>query len=99
MRAYCFIVLAIGALGAAHAFAADSSPCLFFDLDQDTKVDRTDFDLYQSCITGPALGPVSEPCEPLDVDVDGDIDQADFAAFQACIGRTAVAVLPVISIS
>ena len=55
------------------------------DLDGDCDVDDDDFDLFQACSTGPALGPVATGCIDRDFDEDDDVDQSDFAVFQRCL--------------
>ncbi|MCK4660959.1 MAG: hypothetical protein KAV82_15670 [Phycisphaerae bacterium] len=52
------------------------------DLDNDGDVDLTDLLMFESCLSGPAVG-LTEDCLCVDADHDGDVDLADFAAFQA----------------
>lgn len=53
------------------------------DLDKDHDVDLADFDLFQPCVSGPAMPPTSE-CLDRDFDGDGDADQEDFGILQRC---------------
>lgn len=62
----------------------DITPPTSADMDGDDDVDLDDFGVFQTCITGPNLGPVQEGCESVDFDHDNDIDQSDFGAFQQC---------------
>jgi len=73
------------------------------DLDEDGDVDRDDFNIFQACVSGPAipydpqaLPPDCPPADPqgkiaADFDRDGVVDMNDFARFQRCytIGGTA----------
>lgn len=62
------------------------------DLDEDNDVDSDDFGLFQSCQTGPVLGPpASGPCLAADFDGDDDIDISDFGLFQRCLSGPNVA--------
>ena len=54
------------------------------DLDCDGDVDMDDFGVFQSCSTGPALGPPDPGCHRADFDNDEDVDHSDFARFQVC---------------
>jgi hypothetical protein len=47
-------------------------------------VDAADLELFQACITGPAVGPPTPTCVVVDFDGDGDVDQDDFGVFQRC---------------
>lgn len=56
------------------------------DLNGDTHIDLTDFDLWRACFTGPSI-PLVDPneiCSNSDIDGDNDVDQADFGLFQRC---------------
>ncbi len=73
---------------------------LLGDFNNDGQVDNQDFDMFQTCATGPnvpydlfALPPECElPDDGAflsgDFDIDNDIDQADFAVFQDAYGAT-----------
>lgn len=52
------------------------------DFDQDGDVDANDGAVFESCATGPAIGPPSPGCERADWDGDGDVDQADYGPLQ-----------------
>ncbi|UCD29438.1 MAG: hypothetical protein JSV03_02850, partial [Planctomycetota bacterium] len=54
------------------------------DFDGDNDVDPDDFNRFQSCATGPCLGPPSTGCYDADFDGDNDVDQSDFGMFQLC---------------
>ncbi|MGQ9651806.1 MAG: hypothetical protein ACUVXJ_17010 [Phycisphaerae bacterium] len=54
------------------------------DFDCDTDVDADDLAFFESCATGPALGPPAPGCERADIDYDGDVDQSDFGILQRC---------------
>lgn len=54
------------------------------DFDCDTDVDADDLAFFESCVTGPALGPPAPGCERTDLDQDGDVDQSDFGIVQRC---------------
>lgn len=64
------------------------------DFDCDTDVDVDDMAFFESCATGPGLGPPAAGCERTDLDQDGDIDQADFAVVQRCYSGPDVAADP-----
>ena len=53
------------------------------DFDGDNDVDQDDFELFETCASGPAVG-LAPGCEGKDLDRDGDIDQDDFGRFQRC---------------
>jgi len=53
------------------------------DFDRDNDVDQHDFEVFQACVSGPAI-PLSTGCESADLDHDGDVDQSDFGIFQRC---------------
>lgn len=53
------------------------------DLDWDCDVDQADYQLFESCASGPNVA-LSEGCESRDFDSDGDVDQSDFGIFQRC---------------
>ena len=55
------------------------------DLDRDGDVDAADFEVFESCATGPALGPPATCCQAADLDHDGDVDTDDFGRFQRCL--------------
>ena len=51
------------------------------DFDGDGDVDRQDVDLFEPCVSGPAIPCVPE-CRDKDLDADGDVDQLDFGVIQ-----------------
>lgn len=53
------------------------------DYDGDGDVDLLDFDLFDACVSGPAV-PYAQGCSGKDFDSDGDVDQDDFGTFQRC---------------
>ena len=58
-----------------------------FDINDDQRVDSQDFDVFLSCLTGPAIplaADAPQVCKCMDRDGDNDVDQADFGAFQRC---------------
>lgn len=61
------------------------------DLDRDGDVDRGDYDLFESCVSGPGVAP-DTGCANRDLDSDGDVDQADFGLLQRCLSGTDVPV-------
>lgn len=63
---------------------SDVAPRLGPDLDCDSDVDQDDITIFQSCETGPALGPIAPGCERADLDQDNDIDSDDFGVVQRC---------------
>ncbi len=66
----------------------DSESCGQAYLDDDGNVDQEDFDVFQSCASGPGIPhDGSRKCQQADFDRDGDVDQDDFAVFQRCYGR------------
>lgn len=70
---------------------ADAAPP---DLDCDRDVDGDDYDLFESCATGPAVGPPAPGCERADLDNDGDVDHADFSVLQRCFSGADVPANP-----
>ena len=55
------------------------------DFDGDGDVDEDDFDVFESCSSGPAIPHTSsQTCQEADFDEDNDVDQDDFAVFQSC---------------
>ncbi|MBI4581728.1 MAG: hypothetical protein HY718_18675 [Planctomycetes bacterium] len=68
----------IDAVSDVRAFA-------FPDFDCDTDVDSADFEVFEACATGPAMGPPASGCERADLDDDGDVDAVDFGIYQRCI--------------
>jgi len=54
------------------------------DFDWNGHVDMSDFDHFQACALGPAVGLVDPNCQDADLDADGDADCDDFAIFQSC---------------
>ncbi len=52
------------------------------DLNDDGKVDLTDYLSFVDCMTGPGIPPVPG-CEPADLEFDIDVDLADFRVLQA----------------
>jgi len=73
------------------AFADVAPTAAPADFDCDTDVDQDDYTAFQSCITGPALGPPMDECQRADFDHDGDVDQSDFGLFQRCVSGSDVA--------
>jgi hypothetical protein len=69
-------------------WASLPSDTVVADLDWSGRVDMADLDVFISCATGPALGPVVSCCEPADLDYDGHIDLVDFAIIQRCLTIT-----------
>lgn len=59
------------------------------DLDHDTDVDQTDFEIFKNCMTGPDAGPPAVGCGESDIDEDNDVDQTDFGLFQRCFSGIA----------
>jgi hypothetical protein len=54
------------------------------DLDRDGDVDAADFNLFESCASGPGIPHDGSVLSQIaDFDFDGDIDQSDFAEFQS----------------
>jgi hypothetical protein len=53
------------------------------DLDGDGDVDDHDYNLFESCASGPGV-PLAAGCENRDFDGDNDVDLRDFAVFQRC---------------
>ena len=55
------------------------------DFNVDGHVDLADLELFNGCISGPAI-PLndSESCGQIDLDEDGDVDQSDFGRLQRC---------------
>ena len=49
-------------------------------------VDQDDVAFFESCATGPMVGPPSPGCERADLDADNDVDQSDFGILQRCLG-------------
>jgi len=74
----------------AVAWKVVLAPTVATDFDGDSDVDSDDFDYFQSCSTGPAVGPPSPGCENADLDGDNDVDQSDFGLFQRCISGAEV---------
>lgn len=78
-----------------------TDPCALhdpvFDINDDHRVDSQDFDVFRSCLTGPAIplpADASQVCKCMDRDGDSDIDQAEFGVFQRCYTGAAGAVDP-----
>ena len=88
-------------IGAEYTLHAGIVPCLFRfvrpDFNMDGLVNLDDFDLFESCATGPQVpydpGDLPAGCSfapdgqnriAADLDRDGDVDQSDFAVFQRC---------------
>ena len=63
------------------------------DFDGDGDVDRSDYDFFSNCVSGPAIPrPIGPVCLQADLDSDGDVDQVDFGLLQRCYsGRSAPA--------
>jgi hypothetical protein len=53
------------------------------DYDRDGDVDQNDFNLFDTCFSGPQV-PRTGDCAARDLDGDGDVDQSDFGIFQRC---------------
>lgn len=64
------------------------------DFDRDNDVDQDDFGHFQSCLTGPALGPAAGGCHDADLDNDQDVDLEDFGIFQRCLSGPRVPAQP-----
>ncbi|HSA29788.1 MAG TPA: right-handed parallel beta-helix repeat-containing protein [Phycisphaerae bacterium] len=65
--------------------AYEFAPVVPADLDGDGDVDGSDFQLFQSCASGPAIPHNgTRTCQATDLDHDGDVDQADFGLWQRC---------------
>ena|GEM_PF-970998 len=62
--------------------------CELGDFDDDGDVSLSDYEVFQSCFTGPDGGPLSTDCELGDFDCDADIDLGDFAGFQTVFAET-----------
>ena len=56
--------------------------CEMGDFDADGTINLSDYQVFQSCFTGPDGGPLDAACELGDFDCDDDVDMADFSAFQ-----------------
>ena len=56
--------------------------CIPGDFDGDERVDQGDFEILESCLTGPGVRPVEE-CKKADLDVDLDVDLYDFTILQS----------------
>ena len=54
------------------------------DLDRDCDVDQADYEVFESCASGPEV-PLEIGCESGDLDGDNDMDQSDFGILQACM--------------
>ncbi|HOB76148.1 MAG TPA: lectin-like protein [Phycisphaerae bacterium] len=63
------------------------------DWDKDGDVDLNDLDLFDICLTGPAV-PLMKGCASRDLDGDGDVDQDDFGLAQRCLSGEGVAADP-----
>ncbi len=56
-----------------------------FDSDFDNDVDLDDLNVFQTCVSGPAVPHDCRiVCRQYDTDDDGDVDQADFGVIQRC---------------
>ena len=66
--------------GVADAFVLQL--CIPGDFDGDERVDQGDFEILESCLTGPGLRPPEE-CKKTDLDVDLDVDLYDFTILQS----------------
>ncbi len=60
------------------------------DFDADGDVDLDDYGHFQSCATGPGIGPPAAGCTNADLDHDDDVDQEDFGLFQGCLSGPGV---------
>ena len=72
--------------GGATDFLADNitvARAIPADYNGDGHVDRSDVDLFVSCVSGPSI-PLTPGCENRDLDHDGDVDQTDFGMLQRC---------------
>ena len=56
--------------------------CIPGDFDGDERVDQGDFEILESCLTGPGVRP-GEECKKADLDVDLDVDLYDFTILQS----------------
>lgn len=71
--------------GGAGVSPAQAAGLIAQDLDSDGDVDRTDFDLFHACLSGPDTAhDDSAICVLADTDQDGDVDQTDFGVLQLC---------------
>lgn len=65
------------------------------DLDCDLDVDSADFDLFESCTSGPGINHNGSPlCQAADLDDDGDVDQTDIGLLQRCLSGADVPAEP-----
>jgi len=64
------------------------------DFDWDRDVDVDDLAAFQTCATGPGLGPVSPCCTWADLNTDGHVDMIDFAMLQRCLTIPAGSIPP-----
>ncbi len=67
---------------AVHLCALGGNAGVPEDFDSDCDVDVADFDLFQTCISGPGVSQAQSSCLPADLDDDTDVDQDDFGVFQ-----------------
>lgn len=61
---------------------------VFADFNGDLCIDRQDLDIFEACLSGPAIPQEDPACRPADADGDNDVDQADFGLFQCCFSGT-----------
>jgi hypothetical protein len=71
--------------GRSSPFAVTTLRSCPADLDRDGDVDEADFNLFEGCLSGPAVAYVGA-CSDRNLDADGDVDQSDFGLFQRCYG-------------
>lgn len=69
-------------------------PLLAADFNRDGDVDQDDFGHFQSCMTGPALGPPALGCDDADLDGDDDVDMSDYGILQRCLSGPGIPASP-----
>ena len=85
VAAACLLILPIsnGGLLAGRAMAND---LIAQDLNDDGRVNQSDWLLLQPCLLGSAIPHDGTPtCQAADVDQDGDVDLSDFGIYQRCM--------------
>lgn len=68
-----------------------SRPSVPVDFDHNCRVNQADWLHFESCVTGPGIGPPKAGCNTADLDGDTDVDQSDFGIFQRCYSGEALA--------
>lgn len=66
-------------------FTSAAFPRATPDFDINGLVDAADLMHFESCHTGPSVGPPAAGCEEADLDGDGDVDGRDFGKLQRCL--------------